>query len=104
MNIDGEIWFDHLKVFNTFYTTVAAELVKELPKRVRDFGESFVFNFYSLKGVKADYFSFSLVMENQVFKYLICLKSNKATGLDGIPSKLVKDAVPLYCISSMSHN
>ena len=98
LNIDGEICFDHRKVsdkFNTFYTTVAAELVKKLHKRVRDLGESFVFNFYSLKGVKPNDFGFSLVTENQVFKYLIRLNSNKATGLDGIPSKFVKDAAPI---------
>ena len=45
--------------------------------------------------MKPDDFSFSLVTENQVFKYLIRLNSNKATGLDGIPSKFVKDAAPI---------
>ena len=35
LNIDGEILFDHRKVadkFNTFYTTVAAELAKKKKK------------------------------------------------------------------------
>ena len=45
--------------------------------------------------MKPDDFSFSLVTESQVFKYLIRLNSNKATGLDGIPSKFVKDAAPI---------
>ena len=45
--------------------------------------------------MKPDDFSFSLITENQVFKYLICLNSNKPTGLDGIPSNFVKDAASI---------
>ena len=45
--------------------------------------------------MKLDDFRFSLVTANQVFKYLIRLNSNKATGLDGILSKFIKDAAPI---------
>jgi len=98
LKIDDELCFDKCKVaeeFNSFYTTVASKLVEKLPKCQNLFGSSFVFNFYSSKGVKADNFSFSLVSESKIFKYLNSLNSNKATGLDGIPSRFVKDAAPM---------
>jgi len=55
----------------------------------------FVFNFYSSKGVRPNSFSFSIVTESKTIKYLNNLGCNKATGLDGIPSRLVVDAVPM---------
>jgi hypothetical protein len=98
LNIDGEITFDKLKVsekFNSFYTTVASKLVDKLPSSLKKFSKSFVFNFYSSKGVKPDSFTFNPVNENSIFKLLNKLGSNKATGLDGIPSRFVKDAAPI---------
>lgn len=98
LNIDGEVCFDKLKVaekFNSFYTSVAEKLVNKLPKISNKFGENFVFNFYSSKGVKRDTFSFSIVSESKVLKYLNNLCPNKATGLDGIPSRFIKDSAQI---------
>ena len=64
LNIDGEVCFDKLKVaekFNSFYTSVAEKLVNKLPKISNKFGDNFVFNFYSSKGVKRDTFFFYCV-------------------------------------------
>jgi len=47
------------------------------------------------KGVHKNSFSFSLVTENKVLKYLNKLSSNKATGLDGIPARFVVDSASL---------
>jgi hypothetical protein len=99
LNIDGNICFDKEIIadsFNHFYTTVASKLVDKLPTCVLKFGKSFVINFYASIGVKAaNSFSFSLVSENQVLKYLNQLSSNKATGLDGMPSRFVKDGASI---------
>ena len=49
INIDGKIKVSE----NYFYTTVADKLVSKLPSCVNRFGSSFVFNFYSSKGLKS---------------------------------------------------
>ena len=51
--------------------------------------------FFSSKGVRPNSFSFSIVTESKFFKYLNNLGCNKATGLDGIPSRFVVDAAPI---------
>ena len=66
-----------------------------MPTCVKKYGKSFVFNFYLLKGVRPNSFSFSIVTESKIFKYLNNLACNKATGLDGIPSRFVVDAAPM---------
>ena len=50
--------------------------------------KKFVENFYRSKGIKPNSYSFSIVSENKVLKYLKSLSVNKATGLDDIPSRL----------------
>ena len=98
LKIDDEICFDKLKIaekFNTFYTTVASKLVEKLPPCIISFGASFVHNFYSSKGVKLDSYSFSIVSEEKCFKYINSLSPNKATGLDGIPSRFIRDSAPM---------
>jgi hypothetical protein len=40
-------------------------------------------------------FSFSLLCESKVFKYLNSLSDSKATCLDGIPSRFVRDGSPI---------
>ena len=98
MNIDSEVCFDKLKVaekFNSFYTSVASKLVEKMPKCVKRYGKSFVFNCYSSKGVRPNSFSFSIVTESNFFKYLNNLGCTLATGLDGIPSRFVVDAAPM---------
>ena len=44
--------------FNEFYTTMASNLVKKLPKSLNEFGKKFVENFYCSKGVKPNSYSF----------------------------------------------
>ena len=80
---------------NEFYTTVASNLVKKLPKSLNKFGKKFVENFYRSQGVKPNSYSFSEVSENKVLKYLNVLSVNKATGLDGISSRFVKESASI---------
>ena len=105
LNINGSICFDKETIansFNTFYTNVASMLVKKLPPSVNRFGKSFVTSFYARLGVVPNSYSFSLVTENQILRYLTKLSANKATGLDGIPSRFVKDGAPIIA-QPLSH-
>ena len=52
-------------------------------------------SFYAVKGVLLNSYSFSIVTENTVLKHLNKLGINKATGLDGIPSRFVRDSASL---------
>ena len=63
--------------------------MEKLPQSFNKFGKNFVGSFYRNKGVFPNSYSFSIVSENKVLKYLNSLGINKATGLDGIPSRFV---------------
>jgi hypothetical protein len=98
LKINDNICFEKkliAETFNSFYTTVACKLVEKLPKCVEKFGCNFVSSFYSSKGVIPNSFSFNLVSETKVLKYLQSLGLNKATGLDGISSRFLKDGSPI---------
>ena len=95
MGDSDEICFDKQKVsekFNDFYTTVASKLVEKLPRSLYRYGKNFVSDFYSQKGVIPKNFSFSVMSENQILKYLSKLSIDKSAGLDGIHSKFVRDS------------
>ena len=71
------------------------------------FRSQFVQTFYQRKGVTPNSYSFSMVSENKILKYLNNLSANKATGLDGIPSRFVRDsasviACPLTHVINLS--
>ena len=58
-------------------------------------GNSYVKDYYLKLRVCKDSFAFSLVSEDKVLKYLLKLRSNKATGLDGIPARFIKDSASI---------
>ena len=74
---------------------MALKLGEKLPKSLNKFGKKFVDNFYRSKGVKPNSYSFLVVSESKVLKYLNALSANKATGLDGIPSRFVRDSASI---------
>ena len=55
------------------------------------FGQSHVVEFYRNKHVTEDMFSLANVTVGQVSKILHSMSSSKATGLDEIPAKYLKD-------------
>jgi hypothetical protein len=57
------------------------------------YGRKFLEVFYRNKGVIPNSFSLSVVTKGTVIKYLNKLGANKATGLDGIPARFIKDSV-----------
>ena len=95
LNINDEIIFDKSKVahqFNTFFTTVASNLVQKLSVATGRFGSLIVEQFYVDKGVSPNSFSLNPVTIDNVYKMLKGLNSTKATGLDNIPARFVNDA------------
>ena len=56
--------------------------MEKLPQSFDKFGKNFVESFYRNKGVFPNSYSFSIVSENKVLKYLNSLGITKATGLD----------------------
>ena len=66
LNINGALCFDKFNFaeqFNLFYTTVAYNLVEKLPKYISRYGKQYVMNFYAVKGVLPNSYSFSIVTE-----------------------------------------
>lgn len=105
LKVDENLCFDKnviAETFNSFYTTVAAKLVEKLLAGIHRYGKDFVNKYYADKGVILNNFSFSLVTENKVYKYPNTLSANKATGLDDIPARFVKDGASIIT-SPLAH-
>ena len=77
---------------NLFYTTVASDLVEKLPSASVDMDNNLYF-FY--KGVMPNSYYVSIMTENTILKHLNKLGINKATSLDGIPPRFVRDSASL---------
>ena len=95
LNNNGCIEFDKRKVatiFNNYFSSVARDLVTKLPDRTNEYGGDFVTEYYEKLGVKASSFSLVKVTTEKVTKMLQELNVKKATGLDGISARLLRDA------------
>ena len=95
ITIDNEVISDGAMVansFNKFYTTVADELVKQLPASENKYNKSFVENFYQGQGIVQESFSLHAVSQKDITKYVKMLNPKKSTGLDGISSRFLRDA------------
>ena len=91
---NGETCFDKKSVANkfcNFFCNVADDLVKKLKPPSGLFNKIQVKSFYSKKGVLENYFGFSTVTESTVYKLISTVNTKKATGLDGISVKFVRD-------------
>lgn len=74
-----------------FFMTVADSLVEKLPCVSGKYGRSYVNSFYKGKHVMTDAFEIKPVSEEEVKTGLSTLSTNKATGLDLIPSRFLRD-------------
>ena len=91
---NGETCFDKKAVANEFcdfFCNVPDDLVKKLKFPSGLFNKIQVKSFYSKKGVLENYFGFSTVAESKVYKLLSTVNTNKATCLDGISAKFIRD-------------
>ena len=89
-----EIVFENFKVaniFNIFFTSVAEKLVNKLPKRPIHFAKQFLEDYYQRKSVIENYFHFSTVSKKEIENLLNGLTASKATGMDSLPARFLKD-------------
>ena len=94
LKIDNEMCFDKLKVaeqFNMFFTTVASSLVNKLPQGTGKFGDDHVSSFYQGKDVSPNAFCLKEVNVDNINQILNSMSANKATGLDDLSARFIKD-------------
>ena len=102
---NGQRFFDPnvtSRMFNEFYTKVAAKLVSNLPSPSNFFGFDYCVQFYRSKGIFSPSFSLTPVSRHFIRKQLSALKTNKSTGLDGISPRFLKDGVD-YIVDPILH-
>ena len=98
--IDNGMCFDKSKIashFNSYFTTIASSLVTSLPVSPGRFSLPFIERFYQAKNVSSDMFQLREVSEETVFRRLESLKVGKATGLDNLPARFVRDSASVTC-------
>ena len=84
LKIDNEMCFDKVKVaehFNNFFTTVASSLLNKLPQGTGLEGKGVTPNAFCLKEVNVD--NINIILNS--------MSANKATGLDDLSPRFVKD-------------
>ena len=105
LKIDNEMCFDKLKVaeqFNMFFTTVASSLVNKLPQGTGKFGDDHVSSFYQGKDVSPNAFCLKEVNVDNINQILNSMSANKATGLDDLSARFIKDGAMITHIVNMS--
>jgi len=110
IQVNNEIVFDKptvANVFNDFFSTIATRLVDQLPGQLGKYGFAHLVSYYQNFNVSKDCFCLCGVTEDKVSKILSNLNSNKATGLDQLPSRFIKDGAkfittPLTFIVNLS--
>ena len=97
IKVDNILITDTLEVakrFNTYFTEIATTLVSKLPPHSGRFGAEHIKNYYKKLGVQKDDFKLEMVTPTEVFKKLSTLHLHKATGLDTIPPRFLRDSAP----------
>ena len=110
LNIENELCFDKQKVaeyFNDYFTYIASSLVEKLPPCSGRFGDAHVIDFYQNLNVSDNMFGLVSVTVDQVSSILNSISACKATGLDELPARFIKDgssviAKPLTHIVNLS--
>ena len=82
MNIPVEI----AETFNRFFSEIGPELSKEM--------EDVDISYEEFISETSEEFSFEIISQSQVLLHLSKLSKSKATGLDCISARILKDYVP----------
>ena len=105
LNVDNKTIFAKNEVaehFDKVFTTVASSLVNKLPHSQGKYGSDHVRKYYSTVLSSNDGFNLGKVTEDKVLKILCNLNSSKATGLDQLSTRFVKDGSKLI-VSPLTH-
>ena len=89
---------ENANIFKNFFSNLAESLLKKLPCRTNRFGLSSVEKYYKDKLNGKEKFKFQEVSESSVEKLLKEIDTSKATGIDQIPAKFLKDAAPVISV------
>lgn len=95
LKTDGKITSEKIEVANSlndYFSTVAKNLVTKLSIKTDRFGVAHIQDHYAKKGVQTNAFSFKKVTEETVLKKLLELNPTKATGVDNMPARFLRDA------------
>ena len=98
LKIEDNLNFDHVTVaehFNDFFTTIAAKLVEKLPIASGRFGLDYIKSYYNRLNVSENSFLLKSVSHELIVRILSSMSPCKATGLDNIPARFVKDGAEI---------
>ena len=96
-----EVTFDSSsisEIFKSFYSTLASNLVKQLPPPKNRFDLKSVEKYYSSFNFSENKLSFERVSPESVLKTLKNLDTNKASGMDNISGKFLKDGAKILAV------
>ena len=79
------------ETFKGFYSNLASDLVKKLPRATNIFGIDSVKKYYEKYNLEGKHFSFSNTTEQTVLKLLNNINPSKAAGLDNLSGKFLKE-------------
>ena len=105
LNIDNSICFDKSQVsehFSNYFSNVASTLVNQLPPSNGLYEKHHFQDFYRSLGVTSNSFCFNEVSADNVLSILCKLNSSKATGLDLLSPRFIKDGAKLI-VSPLTH-
>ena len=95
--------FETLKNANTFkrfYSELAGGLKEKLPRAPNKFSSQTTKNYYATTSCNVpNDFEFSGVSEEDVKKVLLNLNTNKVTGIDQIPAKILRDGAEVLVVT-----
>ena len=102
LNKDGAIQFEALEnrnTFKSFYSELAGGLQGKLPRAPNKLTGQTTKNYYAKTSCNvSDEFEFSNVSEEDVKKILLSLDTSKATGMDQIPAKFLRDSAEVLAL------
>ena len=100
LNTKNEFTFSPKTIANTFkkhFANLASDLVKKLPDPTGKFGIPLVRQYYKEINFREKKLKFEKVSSVSILKILKEFKTSKATGVDGLAGRFVKDASNILC-------
>ena len=97
----GSLNFEDSSNANTFkknFENLANDLVLKLPKAPNFYTLGKTLLYYNSLGLSRNSFKFSQISEEDMRKYLINLSPNKASGIDNLSGKFLKDGVDVLAL------
>ena len=85
-----------------FFSNLAADLVKKLPRPPNKFGIETVKKYYENYNLQNKNFTLKQVTEEAVLELLLSVNTSKAAGLDNLSGKFLKEAGFLFYFNVLS--